>query len=109
MADIFLDACLARGTTTASVYCTVHPQSVDAFFTAAEARGLRMIAGKTLMDRHAPAFLLDTAQRGYDESKALIARWRGRGRLGYTITPRFAICWSAGRSNGPANLPRLRM
>ena len=91
VADIFLDACLARGTTTASVYCTVHPQSVDAFFTAAEARGLRMIAGKTLMDRHAPAFLLDTAQRGYDESKALIARWRGRGRLGYTITPRFAV------------------
>ncbi len=91
VASIFLDACLSYGTTTASVYCTVHPQSVDAFFAAAEARGLRMIAGKTLMDRHAPAALLDTAQRGYDESRALIERWRGRGRLGYTVTPRFAI------------------
>jgi len=91
VANVFLDACLAQGTTTASVYCTVHPQSVDAFFSAAEARGLRMIAGKTLMDRHAPDFLLDTAQRGYDESKALIERWRGRGRLGYAITPRFAV------------------
>ena len=91
VAEVFLDACLAQGTTTASVYCTVHPQSVDAFFTAAEARGLRMNAGKTLMDRHAPDFLLDTAQRGYDESKALIERWRGRGRLGYTVTPRFAV------------------
>jgi guanine deaminase len=91
IADLFLDACLSHGTTTASVYCTVHPQSVDAFFAAAEARGLRMIAGKTLMDRHAPDALLDTAQRGYDESRALIERWRGRGRLGYTITPRFAI------------------
>ena len=91
IAGIFLDACLAHGTTTASVYCTVHPQSVDAFFTVAEARGLRMIAGKTLMDRHAPDALLDTAQRGHDESRALIERWRGRGRLGYAVTPRFAI------------------
>ena len=91
VADLFLDACLAHGTTTASVYCTVHPQSVDAFFEAAEARGLRMNAGKTLMDRHAPDALLDTARSGYDDSRALIERWRGRGRLGYTITPRFAV------------------
>ena len=90
VAAIFLDECLAHGTTTASVYCTVHPQSVDAFFAAAEARGLRMNAGKTLMDRHAPPALLDTAERGYDESRALIERWQGRGRLGYTVTPRFA-------------------
>jgi guanine deaminase len=91
VADVFLDACLAHGTTTASVYCTVHPESVDAFFTAAERRGLRMIAGKVLMDRHAPQALLDTAQRGYDESRALIERWRGHGRLGYVVTPRFAV------------------
>ena len=91
VANLFVDECLSHGTTTASVYCTVHPQSVDAFFAVAEARGLRMNAGKTLMDRNAPVALLDTAQRGYDESKALIERWRGRGRLGYTVTPRFAI------------------
>jgi guanine deaminase len=90
VADLFLDECLAHGTTTASVYCTVHPQSVDAFFAAAEARNLRMNAGKVLMDRHAPTALLDTAQRGYDESRALIERWQGRGRLGYVVTPRFA-------------------
>ncbi len=90
IADVFLDTCLSYGTTSAVVYCTVHPQSVDAFFTAADARGLRMIAGKTLMDRHAPTALLDTAQRGYDESRALIERWRDRGRLGYAVTPRFA-------------------
>ena len=90
IADVFLDACLSYGTTTAVVYCTVHPQSVDAFFEAADARGLRMIAGKTLMDRNAPEALLDTAQRGYHESRALIERWRDRGRLGYAITPRFA-------------------
>jgi guanine deaminase len=86
----FFDATLAAGTTTAATYCTVHPGSVDAFFAEATARGVRAIAGKVLMDRHAPSPLTDTAQRGYDESKALIARWHGRDRLGYAITPRFA-------------------
>jgi guanine deaminase len=91
IADFFLDELTRCGTTTAMVYCTVHPPSVDAFFAAAEKRGARMIAGKVMMDRDAPEALMDTPQRGYDESKALIERWRGRGRLGYAITPRFAV------------------
>jgi len=81
---------LRQGITTAAVFCTVHPGSVDAFMDEAARLGARMIAGKVLMDRHAPRALRDTARRGYDESKALIARWHGRGRLGYAITPRFA-------------------
>jgi guanine deaminase len=91
VAEFFLDELFRSGTTTAMVYCTVHPSSVEAFFTAAEARGARMIAGKVMMDRDAPTALMDTAERGYDESKALIERWRGRGRLDYAITPRFAV------------------
>ena len=91
IAAFFLDELFRSGTTTAMVYCTVHPQSVDAFFDAAEQHGARMIAGKVMMDRDAPAALMDTAQRGYDESKALIERWRGCGRLSYAITPRFAV------------------
>ena len=91
IADFFLDELFRCGTTMAMVYCTVHPQSVDAFFDAAERRGARMIAGKTMMDRDAPETLTDTAQRGYDESKTLIERWSRRGRLEYAITPRFAI------------------
>lgn len=90
IAGQFLDDCLRNGTTTASVYCTVHPQSVDAFFACAEERGFRMAAGKVMMDRNAPEGLLDTAQTGYDQSKSLIARWHERGRLTYAITPRFA-------------------
>ncbi len=90
VADFFLGECLRAGTTTAAVYCTVHPQSVDAFFEAAGRRRLRMIAGKVLMDRNAPAALTDTAQSGYDDSEALIRRWHGRRRLSYAITPRFA-------------------
>jgi guanine deaminase len=91
VADFFLDELFRSGTTTAMVYCTVHPSSVEAFFVAAEARGARMIAGKVMMDRDAPTALMDTARQGYDESKALIERWRGRGRLDYAITPRFAV------------------
>lgn len=90
VARVFLQECLRAGTTSAAVYCTVHPQSVDAFFEASAARNMRMIAGKVLMDRNAPPGLLDTAQSGYDDSKALIARWHGRGRQLYCVTPRFA-------------------
>ena len=89
-AEFFLDRVLENGTTTAAVFCTVHPQSVDAFFTASEARGLGMIAGKCLMDRHAPEGLTDTADTGYRDSKALIERWHGHARSRYAITPRFA-------------------
>jgi guanine deaminase len=89
-ARVFLKESLRNGITTAAVYCTVYPQSVDAFFEESAKLGLRMIAGKVLMDRNAPAALCDTAQRGYDESKALIAKWHGRGRSMYAITPRFA-------------------
>ena len=97
-AEVFLDECLRAGTTTAAVYCAVHPQSVDAFFEAAAARNLRMIAGKALMDRHAPAALTDTARSGYDQSRALISRWHGRGRALYAVTPRFAA--SSTRTDG---------
>jgi guanine deaminase len=90
VARVFLRECLRAGTTTAAVYCTVHPQSVDAFFEESEALGTRMIAGKVLMDRNAPAALTDTAKTGYDESKALIGRWHGKGRQLYAVTPRFA-------------------
>ena len=93
----FFDQALACGTTTPVSFCTTHAISVDAFFEEALARGVRAIGGKVLMDRNAPAALLDTAQRGYDESKALIARWHGRDRLGYAITPRFAPTSSPGQ------------
>ncbi len=91
VAVFFLDELLRNGTTTAAVYCTVHAASVEAFFAESERRNTRMLAGKVLMDRGAPAGLLDTAQSGYDESKALIARWQGRGRQHYAVTPRFAV------------------
>jgi len=89
-ARFFLNELLRNGTTTALVFGTVHPGSVDAFFTEAQARKLRMICGKVMMDRHAPDNLLDTAQSSYDQSRQLIEKWHDRGRLGYAVTPRFA-------------------
>ncbi|NEP18138.1 MAG: guanine deaminase [Leptolyngbya sp. SIO4C1] len=91
----FLDELLKNGTTTALVYGTVHPESVEAFFAEAERRQLRMIAGKVMMDRHAPDYLCDTPESSYAESKRLIERWHGRGRLHYAVTPRFAVTSSA--------------
>ncbi|MBJ7313195.1 guanine deaminase [Rugamonas sp. CCM 8940] len=90
VASFFLDELLRCGTTTAMVYCTVHPQSVEAFFGASEARNLRMVAGKVLMDRNCPDFLRDTAESGARDSEALIRKWHKRGRQLYAITPRFA-------------------
>lgn len=90
IAERYLDIVLAHGTTTVASYCTSHPESVDAFFEAAAARNMRVAAGKTCMDRNAPAALLDTPRRAYDESLALLRRWHGRGRAEYVITPRFA-------------------
>ena len=89
IADTYLDLVVANGTTSVASFCTSHPESVDAFFAAAEARGMRVVAGKTCMDRNAPDALLDTPERAHDESATLIARWHGRGRLGYAISPRF--------------------
>jgi guanine deaminase len=85
-----LDLAIAHGTTTLTSFCTIHPQSVDAFFGAAAARNMAVIAGKTCMDRNAPDTLRDTAQSAYDDSKALLEKWQGKGRASYAITPRFS-------------------
>lgn len=90
VAKVFLHESLRNGITSACVYCTVYPQSVDALFEEAEKLGMRLAAGKVMMDRNAPDALLDTPKSGYDDSKALIRKWHGRDRLMYAITPRFA-------------------
>ncbi|UWQ11484.1 guanine deaminase [Aliiroseovarius crassostreae] len=90
IAESYFDLVTAAGTTTTVSYCTIHPESVDAYFTAAQHRGLRVFGGKTCMDRNAPDTLTDTAQSAYEDSKALLEKWHGVDRLSYVITPRFA-------------------
>lgn len=89
-ATLFLDELLRNGTTSALVFPTVHAHSVDALFDAAIGRNMRILSGKILMDL-GPDGLADTVGSGRDDSEALIRRWRGRGRLGYAVTPRFAL------------------
>ena len=79
----FLDALLCHGTTSAVVFPTVHKLSVDALFAAAASRGMRLVAGKVLMDRHAPDGLRDDVDQAERDCVDLIERWHGRGRLAY--------------------------
>ncbi len=90
IANRYLDLTAAHGTTTMCSFCTIHPESVDAFFTAAQQRNQRVVAGKTCMDRNAPEGLRDTVQTAYDQSSALLEKWHGIDRLSYAITPRFS-------------------
>ena len=91
IAGKFFDEMVRHGTTTAVAYCSVHKASADAFFAEALNRNMRMVAGKVMMDRNAPQGLLDTPEMGYDETRAVIEQWHGKGRNHVAITPRFAI------------------
>ena len=90
-AAFFLDELFRNGTTTAVVYGSVHKSSAEALFAASHQRNSRMIAGKVMMDQHAPKALLDTAEQGYLDSQSLIDRWHDKGRQSYAISPRFAL------------------
>lgn len=91
-AALFCEEMLRNGTTTALVNCATFPQSVDALFEESVRRGMRLAAGKVLMDRNAPEALLDASpERGYEESQKLIETWHGVGRSIYAVTPRFAV------------------
>ncbi len=91
VADFFVDELLRNGTTTALVFATVHPQSVDAIFGKASSLNMRLISGKVLMDKNCPDELRDDPKSAYDDSLQLIEKWHGNGRLSYAITPRFAV------------------
>ncbi len=90
IARFFVSQLLSHGTTTALVFCTLHPESVDALFSEALRLDMRLLAGKVMMDRHAPEYLSESAEQSYRQTRELIQRWHQRGRLGYAITPRFA-------------------
>ena len=102
MSAFFLHQLLSNGTTTALVFGTVHPESVDALFSAAGQLGMRLIAGKVMMDRNAPDYLTETPEQSYQQTRELIERWHNRGRLSYALTPRFAP------TSSPALLEKVR-
>ena len=91
IASLYMDEMIRHGTTTAAAYCSVHRASAEAYFAEAEKRNMLMIGGKVMMDRNAPEKLRDTPQSCYDDTKALIEKWHGKGRAHYAISPRFGI------------------
>ncbi|HSV47193.1 MAG TPA: guanine deaminase [Ramlibacter sp.] len=104
VADVFLDELQRHGVTTALTFCTSHPHSVDALMEESERRGLRMIAGKVLQDRHSPDGVRDETEQSLIDTEALIRRWHGKDRLGYAITPRFAPSCSEAQLRGAGAL-----
>lgn len=104
VAPVFLDELRRHGVTTALTFCTSHPASVDALLEESERRGLRMIAGKVLQDRHSPDGVRDETEQSLRDTEDLIRRWHGRGRAGYAITPRFAPSCTEAQLRGAGEL-----
>ncbi|MAP10820.1 MAG: guanine deaminase [Gammaproteobacteria bacterium] len=104
VAKLFVSELIRNGTTTAAVYGTVHPASVDAIAHVGIEQGMQLIIGKVMMDRNCPQQLRDTAESAYVESKVLIERWHHVERLGYAITPRFAPTSSEAQLDAAAAL-----
>lgn len=104
VAEVFLDELLRHGVTTALTFATSHPESVDALMTAAQRRGLRLIGGKVLQDRHSPDGVRDDTERSLLDTEALIHKWHGQGRLGYAISPRFVPSCSDAQLRGAGEL-----
>ena len=104
MAIVFLDELVRHGVTTALTFCTSHPASVDALLSESRRRGMRMIAGKVLQDRHSPDGVRDESEQSLRDTESLIRRWHGEERLGYAITPRFAPSCSEAQLRGAGEL-----
>ena len=104
VADVFLDELLRQGVTTALTFATSHPESVDALMAAAQRRGLRLIGGKVLQDRHSPEGVRDDTEQSLIDTESLIQKWHGQGRLGYAITPRFVPSCSDAQLRGAGEL-----
>lgn len=104
VASVFLDELRRNGVTTALTFCTSHPHSVDALMEESQRRGLRMIAGKVLQDRHSPDGVRDETEQSLIDTEALIRRWHGKDRLGYAITPRFAPSCTEAQLRGAGEL-----
>ena len=112
-ATFFMAELLRNGVTTALAFATSHTESVDALFTEALRRRMRLITGLCLMDRNAPVDVLNRAaadasrsgtEQSLIDSEALLQKWHGKDRLGYAITPRFAPSCSDAQLRGAGEL-----
>ena len=112
-AKFFLAELLRNGVTTVLAFASSHSESVDALFNEAQTRRMRLITGLCLMDRNAPADVLnraapngdfDVTEQSLIDSEVLLQKWHGKGRLGYAITPRFAPSCTDAQLRGAGEL-----
>jgi guanine deaminase len=89
--QFFFSQLLKSGTTTAAIFPSRHKEATAILFEEALRFNMRILAGKTNMDRNAPDNLRDNTEQTYTDNQQLIEKYHGKGRLNYTITPRFAI------------------
>lgn len=111
LAPVIFEAFAASGTTTVLAYGVVYEAAMDTAFRAAEAHGIRAILGKVMMDRVTYDSTIDPTailERSLRESADLITRWHGAddGRLGYAVTPRFAVSCTVEMLRESASLAR---
>ena len=91
VADEFTAALVDSGTTTALVFGSHFAPAVNSLFEKATERGLRITCGLVVGDRMLRPELHTSAQRAYDEARALARRWHQEGRNRYAVTPRFSL------------------
>lgn len=106
LANWFFSEMASNGTTLAAVFTSVHAAATDIAFETAERAGVRVIMGKTMMDRNSPPALTEDTAKSLAESESLCRKWHGRddGRLLYAFTPRFAPTSSVELMEGVAKL-----
>ena len=105
-AGFFLDELCRHGVTTSLAFATSHVTSVEALFSNARARGMRILTGKCLQDQHCPDGVRDTTEQSLLDTEMLINRWHGVDRLGYAITPRFVPTSSHAQLAGAGELAK---
>ncbi len=91
VADEFLNGLVMSGTTTALVFGAHFPGAMDSLFAGAQERGLNLTSGLVVSDRILREDLLVTPETALVQSRKLVERWHGKGRLRYAVTPRFSL------------------
>lgn len=89
--EFFFHQLLKNGTTSAAIYSSVHQESFEVIAQTANKLNMRILAGKTHMDRNAPEELCEKTENTYKSSRSFIEKYDGKGRFNYILTPRFAI------------------
>jgi guanine deaminase len=96
VAGEFVAGLAANGTTTALVFGSHFPAAQEALFEEAERSGLRIASGLVVSDRNLRPDLHVNPDDAYEAGRELAARWHGRGRLRYVVTPRFSLSCTEG-------------